>query len=492
MITFTGSSSTAPYTFTYNINGGAHLQVTTTVGNSVTVSAPTNTVGTFTYNLISVQDGSSTSCSQSQTGSVIVTVNALPTATISGTTAVCQNATAPLVTFTGGTTTPPYTFTYKINAGANQQVTTTVGNSVTVSAPTNTVGTFTYTLISVQDGTPTACSQLQTGNAVITVNPLPTATISGTTAVCQNAPSPLITFTGASSTAPYTFTYNIDGGANLQVTTTVGNSVTVAAPTNTVGTFTYNLVSVQDGSSTTCSQAQSGSAIITVNALPTATISGTTAVCQNATAPLVTFTGGTTTPPYTFTYNINGGANQQVTTTVGNSVTVSAPTNTVGTFKYNLISVQDGSSTRCSQSQAGTAIITVNALPTATISGTTAVCQNSASPLVTFTGATTMAPYTFTYNINGGANLQVTTTVGNSVTVAAPTNTLGTFTYNLISVQDGSPTACSQLQTGKCCYYCQSFTDSNNIWNHNCMQEFCISFDYLYWSFINSTLHLYL
>ncbi|MGA3013198.1 MAG: PKD domain-containing protein, partial [Bacteroidales bacterium] len=448
LITFTGASSTAPYSFTYNINGGAHLQVTTTVGNSVTVSAPTNTVGTFTYNLISVQDGSPTACSQPQTGSAIVTVNALPTATISGTTAVCQNATAPLVTFTGGTTTAPYTFTYKINAGANQQVTTTVGNSVTVAAPTNTVGTFTYTLISVQDGTPTACSQLQSGNAVITVNPLPTATISGTTAVCQNSASPLITFTGASSTAPYTFTYNINGGANQQVTTTVGNSVTVAAPTNTVGTFTYNLLSVRDGSPTSCSQLQSGSAVITVNALPTATISGTTAVCQNAVAPLVTFTGGTTTPPYTFTYNINGGANQQVTTTVGNSVTVAAPTNTVGTFTYNLISVRDGSSTTCFQLQTGTAVITVNALPTATISGTTAVCQNSASPLVTFRGGTTMAPYTFTYNINGGANLQVTTTVGNSVTVAAPTNTVGTFTYNLISVQDGSPTACSQLQTG--------------------------------------------
>jgi uncharacterized protein (TIGR02145 family) len=448
LITFTGASSTAPYTFTYNINGGANQLVTTTVGNSVTVAAPTNVVGTFTYNLLSVQDGSGTACSQPQAGSAIVTVNALPTATISGTTAVCQNAPAPLVTFTGGTTTPPYTFTYKINGGANQQVTTTVGNSVTVAAPTNTAGLFTYTLISVQDGSATTCSQLQAGSAIITVNPLPTATISGTIAVCQNSPSPLITFTGASATAPYTFTYNINGGANLQVTTAVGNSVTVAVPTNTVGTFTYNLISVQDGSSTACSQPQAGSAIVTVNALPTATISGTISVCQNAPAPLVTFTGGTTTPPYTFTYKINGGANQLVTTTVGNSVTIAAPTNTVGIFTYTLVSVQDGSATTCSQLQAGNAIITVNALPTATIAGTAAVCQNSASPLITFTGATTTAPYTFTYNINGGANQQVTTTVGNSVTVAAPTNTVGTFTYNLISVQDGSATTCSQLQAG--------------------------------------------
>jgi uncharacterized protein (TIGR02145 family) len=100
------------------------------------------------------------------------------------------------------------------------------------------------------------------------VNPLPTASISGTTAVCQNSTAPFITFTGASASAPYTFTYNINGGASQFVTTSSGNSVTVAAPTTTVGTFSYTLVSVQDGSSTACSQSQSGSAVVTVNPLP--------------------------------------------------------------------------------------------------------------------------------------------------------------------------------------------------------------------------------
>ena len=448
LITFTGASSTPPYTFTYNINGGVNQNVTTVTGNSVTVAAPTSIVGSFSYNLISVRDGSSASCSQLQSGSAVVTVNPLPTATISGTTAVCKNAAAPLITFTGASSTPPYTFTYNINGGTNQNVTTVTGNSVTVAAPTNVVGSFSYNLVSVRDGSPTLCSQLQTGSAVVTVNPLPTATISGTTAVCQNAALPLITFTGASSTPPYTFTYNINGGTNQNVTTVTGNSVTVAAPTNIVGTYTYNLLSVQDGSPTLCSQSQSGSAVITVNPLPTATISGTTAVCQNAASPLITFTGASSTPPYTITYNINGGINQNVTTGTGNSVTIAAPTNIVGSFSYNLVSVRDGSSTLCSQTQTGSAVITVNPLPTATITGTTAVCKNAAAPLITFTGASSTPPYTFTYNINGGTNQNVTTVTGNSVTLAAPTNIVGSFSYNLVSVRDGSPTSCSQLQTG--------------------------------------------
>jgi len=448
LITFTGASASAPYTFTYKINGGANLFVSTTSGNSVSISAPTNLVGTFVYSLVSVQDGSSTSCSQPQAGSATVTVNPLPTANISGTTSVCQNAASPLITFTGASATAPYTFTYKLNGGTDQTITTTSGNSVTIAAPTNAVGTFTYSLVSVQEGSGTACSQLQSGSATITVNPLPTASISGTTTVCKNSTAPLITFTGASASAPYTFTYNINGGASQIITTVSGNSVTIAAPTNIVGSFTYNLLSVQDGSSTTCSQAQGGSATVIVNPLPTASISGTTTVCQNSTAPVITFTGASATAPYTFTYNINGGASQFISTTSGNSVTLAAPTNVPGTFNYNLLSVQDGSTTACIQAQAGIATVIVNPLPTAAITGTTSVCLNSTPPLITFTGALATAPYTFTYNINGGANQQITTTSGNSVTIAAPTNTLGTFTYNLVSVQDGSSTACFQAQSG--------------------------------------------
>ena len=59
--------------------------------------------------------------------------------------------------------------------------------------------------------------------ATVTINPLPTASISGTTAVCVGATAPNVTFTGANGTAPYTFTYKINSGSNQTVTTTSGN-----------------------------------------------------------------------------------------------------------------------------------------------------------------------------------------------------------------------------------------------------------------------------
>src|SRR6185312_11335553 len=113
------------------------------------------------------------------------------------------NGTQPNVTFTGANGTAPYTFTYTINGGSNQTVTTASGNSVTVAAAAGTVGAFKYTLVSVKDASSSSCVQTQSGDVTITVNPLPTATISGTASVCQNSTQPNVTFTGASGTAPY-------------------------------------------------------------------------------------------------------------------------------------------------------------------------------------------------------------------------------------------------------------------------------------------------
>ena len=197
----------------------------------------------------------------------------------------------------------------------------------------------------------------------IIVNPLPTAAISGTAAVCKDAPAPNVTFSGASGTAPYTFIYTINGGLNQTVSSVGADSViTVSVPTATVGSFVYTLISVQDASSTVCSQMQTGSATITINPLPAATITGTTSVCQNGTSPIITFTGASGIAPYTFTYSINDGANQTVNST-GNTAAVLVPTTALGTYIYSLVSVQDASSTACSQPQTGTATITVNPYP---------------------------------------------------------------------------------------------------------------------------------
>ena len=83
---------------------------------------------------------------------------------------MCVNAGSPSITFTGSGSTAPYTFAYTINGGSNQFITTTSGNTVTISVPTNTLGTFVYSLVSVTGAT--GCSQTQTGSAMVKITPL--------------------------------------------------------------------------------------------------------------------------------------------------------------------------------------------------------------------------------------------------------------------------------------------------------------------------------
>jgi gliding motility-associated-like protein len=402
-------------------------------------SASLSTPGTTTYTVTTTALG----CVSQD--SAVMKVNPLPTATIDGSTVVCKNAAAPNITFIGANGTSPYTFTYKINGGSNQTVVTTSGNSVTVAVSTTTAGTFVYSLVSVQDASSTHCSQNQTDSVTVIVSPLPTATISGTTVVCQNDTSALITFVGANGTAPYIFTYNINGGVNQTASTTNGDSLIMLPPTSFVGTSIYNLISVKDGSLATCSQSQSDSAIVTVNPLPIATITGTTAVCKNGTSPSVIFKGANGTGPYTFTYAINN-VTQPAVVSTNDTVAVMVPTAVAGTFIYSLVSVTDSSVTACSNSVNENVVITINPLPTATITAPASACVTQSQPSVTFTGANGTAPYTINYTINGGLIRTVITT-GSSASVLVPTTAVDSFVYALVSISDASSLTCSQAQT---------------------------------------------
>lgn len=78
----------------------------------------------------------------------------------------------------------------------------------------------------------------------------------------------------------------------------------------------------------------------------------------------------------------------------------------LGTSRYWLKVAQNG----C-VATSDTLSATTDAAPGAIVSGTTTVCQDGAQPLITFTGSGSTAPYTFTYNINGGSSQTVSTPI---------------------------------------------------------------------------------
>ena len=372
----------------------------------------------------------------SDTITKLVVVNPLPLGNISGPTNVCQNSPSPSINFAGTTGTAPFTFTYNINNGAAQTITTTAGNSINLPVPTSTVGNFAYHLVSIKDAAGTAgCFKNQADTVLIKVNPVPTASISGNATVCRTAPSPLITFTGSSTIAPYSFTYTINGGAPQTITTTLGNSVTVPVNTATAGTFMYTLVSVRDAAASSCSQLQTGSASVTVNPLPSAAISGTTAVCVNAAPAAITFTGANGTAPYVFTYSLNGGANQTITST-GNTATITVPSTIAGSFIYQLISVTDAVSVLCSQPQLGNATVTVNQLPTANFNISVPFCVSKSISFADISVSNSGTVNSWAWNFGDPASSAANTSTlqnpvhvynnpGNYTVSLSVTNTLG-------------------------------------------------------------------
>lgn len=398
-----GTYSVAPNTITINANTG-----TLDLSSSTTMTSQLYTV-TFTP---------SVPCYQPTSAQIIV--NALPVVNAGVDTSVCAGS--QIIVQAVGTAV-----TYVWDNGIPSN-----GSGVIPPA-----GTTTYSVTGTNAG---GCTS--TDSRIVTVNPLPSATIAGNTTVCMNAAQPTVTFTGSNATAPYTFNYSYNNGAVQQVTSNATGVATISIPTTIAGTHKYKLLSVQDASSTACQNQVQDSVTIIVNNLPTASIAGDITICQYSNQPQVTFTGGNTVGPYTFTYTLNNV--QQTTTTANGSNTaiLNVPNNVVDTLVYQLISVQDGSSTACSANQAGTATIIVNPLPTASVSGNISLCLNENQPLVTFQGTNGVSPFVFTYSINGGANQTVSSNTGQA-TISAPTNVSGDFTYQLISVQEGSVSACT-------------------------------------------------
>lgn len=403
------------------------------------------TPGPFTVSLLVTTN---TGCTDTKT-QTLNTVYAEPQAVFTAPADVCLGS---VVNFTDGSNAPGSSVTtWSWNFGD--------GNTSTLQNPTHTyltAGAFTVTLNVTSAA---GCATVNNfATSTVNVRTLPTAAItSGATAsACQNGTGPTLTFTGAGGTAPYTFTYTVDNGsgpvAQPPITTVSGNSRTITASTTTPGTYRYALVSVQEGSTAACSQAQTGFVDVLVRPLPGAIITGATEVCFNTTSPDIVFTGSNGTAPYTFNYTINGGPVQTITTTAGNSAAVAIPTTATGTFTYELVTVTESSANNCTQNFTGlTATVTVKPPPTATIIGSAEVCLNAATHNITFTGAGGTPPYQFRYRIVGDPTSFYTATtsaVSSSVQVPVPTTTAGTFTYQLLSVQEGSASACGQPQSG--------------------------------------------
>ena len=409
-INLTGLLASSTSTVAYSINSVAQTAITNVVANGAGAASFTSANLTAANNgqtlrITGITTTSTTpNCTGTFTQDVVLSVDPLPAA-ITGTTSVCAGSTTTL-----SDATPLGTWSSATGGVATVNLTTGVVTGV--SAGTSVI---TYTI------TATGCLTTTT----VTVRPIPTASISGTTVVCQNAVAPDITFTNPQA-YPVTVTYDINLGSSLTVNIGASTTATVAAPTGTAGTFDYNLESIDYQSGTTCSNTISGTATITVDPLPAA-ISGTTSVCVASTTTL-----SDATPLGTWSSATPSVATVDPATGVVTGV--SAGTSVI---TYTI------TATGCLV----TTTVTVRPIPTASISGTTEICQNAVAPDITFTNPQAY-PVTVTYNINGAASTTINIGASTTATISVVTGTAGSFIYTLESVDYQSGTTCSNTISG--------------------------------------------
>ncbi len=318
-----------------------------------------------------------------------------PQAQISGGGEICNDGTSTVPINIALSGVGPYNFTYAINGVSQPAINNYSGASPYVF---NTDLPGTYTLVSVSNSACTGSGQVS-GSAIVILNPLPVPTITGLGSVCLSSAG--IVYSTESGNSNYQWTVST-GGSITSGETTSDNNVTVTWNTPGVQSVSVNYHDLNG-----CTAATSTVFSVTVNPLPAPAITGSNTACSGIPGVIYTTQAGM----INYLWNVSaGGTITSGGTTSDNNVTVTW--NTVG---VQSVSINYHDLNGCTVATSTVFPVTVNPLPTPTITGINNVCSGIAGVIYTTQAGMT----NYLWNVSAGGTITSGGTVtNNSVTVS--------------------------------------------------------------------------
>ncbi len=393
------SGSQAGVNYQVRIQGNDYGAAVAGTGGALTWYNQT-TNGTYTI----VATDANSSCSAMMSGSTSVIMNPNPSAyTMTGGGSFCSDVNGVSVGLNGSLSGINYQL--QINGSNSGAAVAGTGSALTWANQT-TGGSYTVLATNASTG----CYAMMPGNATVAVNVVPTVyAVSGGGTICSGA-NANVSLSGSQSGVNYQL--KINGSNSGSAVAGTGGALTWTNQT-TNGSYTVQAINTSSG----CTTTMSGSATVTVNAMPSVyTLSGGGTFCTAGGSVSVTLSTSQTGVNYQL--RLNGVNNGTVKAGTNGALTWTSLT-TAGAYTI----VGTNATTGCAQTMSGTATAVANA---ASVGGTI-----SPAAISYFFSST---PAALTLNGSNGTVLRWEYNVGAGWVTVTPSNTTTSLSYSNVTV----------------------------------------------------------
>jgi gliding motility-associated-like protein len=379
------------YLVDYTIDAVAQPQLNATDADliNITVSDPSTTVS-----ITNVAYTDAPTCDNAVASTLVIDVDPLPTAALTGATTICDGEDITLhISLTG---TGPWTVSYTENGVAQADLVVAFNEWDWLISPGPSVDTQ-YCLTNVADQN---CAQALVGQCVdITVNSNPTGTITSNGTICAGDSYDIDLTLGGNG--PFTIVVEDSGGnavGGIPATVANGDQFSVTPAANEV----YCLIEIIDDNG--CDTDLLECVTVNVNPLPTIDIDGSTSIC-NGDCYDVVLAGLSLFPPYNVVWELQAADDGAVLDSgtamaVNNgSVVQVCPTEDAS---FVIISVTDSGVPACTNDSPGTQFdINVSNYATVEVSQDSTICEGG-TPLLTFCFTNYAPADLLTVNLDNG------------------------------------------------------------------------------------------